>query len=473
ASQAVTLISPSQADLDSSNLPKPDRNDRFVFLTDTQTFKQCSQCPDQDALGTMDLQNAIMRLYGPTSSSQFSSSTASSYSFNDLSQVLSGQVGTNIKSLEDDIRSADWIVVSSLSETPDRPASSAFRRLLSGRPDLFQNNQHIILFAFNAPYYLDATDISKLTAYYGLYGKSEAFLETAAKVLFREITAPSGASPVSVLGAGYDLAKAVTPDKNQVIQLYLDVGNEPTPIPSSTPEATQAPELYKVGDTIPLRTGPIIDANGHIVPDGTVVRFIFIRNADTTTTQQNVATTTQGVAHTAYKIDNSGLLEIRAISDPAQTSLLLHINVSKTEVAGITVIAPTAMPTNTAPPTLTPTITPTALATALPAEPPRPAFGDWLLAMLTIAFTTALVYFAGTYWATLRWAIRWGLCAMVGGLIAYLYIAIDMPGSASWLESSGRAGMVGFTLLGVMLGWGVGFLWRAWLEHQSVQRMSR
>ncbi len=472
ASQAVTLISPSQADLDSSNLPKPDRNDRFVFLTDTQTFKQCTQCPDRDALGTLDLQNAIMKLYGPTSSSQFSSSTATSYSFSDLQQLMSGQVGNNNKTLEDDIRSADWIVVSTLSETPDRPASSAFRRLLSDRPDLFLKNQHIILFAFNAPFYLDATDISKLTAYYGLYGKSAAFLETAAKVLFREII-PSGASPVSVLGAGYDLSKAITPDKDQVIPLYLDVGNEPTPVPNSTPVATQVPELYKVGDTIPLRTGQIIDANHHVVPDGTVVRFMFIRNADTTTTQQIVATTTQGIAHAAYKIDNSGLLEIRATSDPAQTSLLLHINVSKTEVAGITVIAPTALPTNTLPPTLTPTITPTAQATPLPAEPPRPEFGDWLLAMLTIAFTTALVYFAGSYWATLRWAVRWGLCAMVGGLIAYLYIAIDMPGSASWLENSGRAGMVGFTLLGVMLGWGAGFLWRAWLEHRSVQRMSR
>jgi beta-N-acetylhexosaminidase len=472
ASQAVTLISPTQADLDSSNLPKPDRNDRFVFLTDTQTFKQCSQCPDQDALGALDLQNAIMKLYGPTSSSQFSSSTASSYSFTDLQQFLSGQVGNNNKNMEDDIRSADWVVVSILAETPDRPASSAFRRLLSDRPDLFLKNQHIILFAFNAPFYLDATDISKLTAYYGLYGKSGAFLETAAKVLFREII-PSGASPVSVLGAGYDLTKAILPDKDQVIPLDLDVGNEPTPVPNTTPEATQIPEMYKVGDTIPLRTGQIYDANHHVVPDGTVVSFIFIRNADTTTTQQIVATTTQGVARAAYKIDNSGLLEIRATSNPALTSLLLHINVSKTEVQGITVIAPTPLPTNTSPPTLTPTITPTSQPTPLPPAPVRPEFGDWLLAMLTIAFTTALIYFAGSYWATLRWAVRWGLCAMVGGLIAYLYIAIDMPGSASWLENSGRAGMIGFTLLGVMVGWGAGFLWRAWLEHQSIQRMSR
>jgi beta-N-acetylhexosaminidase len=363
-------------------------------------------------------------------------------------------------------------VVSSLSETPDRAASSAFRRLLSDRPDLFLKNQHIILFAFNAPFYLDATDISKLTAYYGLYGKSEAFLETAAKVLFREII-PSGASPVSVLGAGYDLSKALLPDKEQVIPLDLDLGNETTPVPSTTPDATQVPELYKVGDTIPLRTGQIYDANHHVVPDGTVVRFIFIRNADTVTTQQNVATTTQGVAHTAYKIVDTGLLEIRAISDPAETSVLLHINVSETEKAPVIYITPTFEPTNTPTNTPTPTITPTTQPTPPPAAPPRPEFGDWLLAMLTIAFTTVLVYFAGTYWATLRWAVRWGLCAMVGGLIAYLYIAIEMPGTTSWLESSGRAGVIGFTLLGVMLGWGAGFLWRAWLEHQSIQRMSR
>jgi beta-N-acetylhexosaminidase len=475
ASQAVTLISPSQSELDSSNLPKPDRSNRFVFLTDTQTYKQCTQCPDQDALGTNDLQNAIMKLYGPSTSSQFSAGTASSYSFNDLIQDLNGQANPEnpqTKNLEDDLRSANWIIVSTLSLSPNRPASEAFRRLLSERPDLLLNNQRIILFAFNAPFFLDATDISKLTAYYGLYGKSEAFLETAAKVLYHEIT-PPGALPVTVLGAGYDLNKMTTPDPGQVIPLYLDVEPSVTPVPSATPLTTPVPALYKVGDTIPLRTGEIYDFNHHIVPDGTIVRFIFTRNADTSTTQQIEAETSQGVAHAAYKIDNSGLLEIRVTSDPAQTSLILHINVSATEEAGVTVIAPPPSPTSTPTVTLPPTSTPTATPTPVPPAPVRPEFGDWLLAMLTIAFASTLAYFAGVWWSTLRWAVRWGLCAMLGGLGAYFYIAANLPGTSAWLHNAGRAGVIGATLLGVFLGVAGGLIWRAWIEQSSIQRMQR
>jgi beta-N-acetylhexosaminidase len=481
ASQAVTLISPSQTELDSSNLPKPQRNDRYVFLTDTQSFKQCTQCPDQDALGTKDLQNSIMKLYGPASSGQFSAGSASSYSFTDLLQFLNGQAtpnSPNTNNLEDDLRSANWIVVSTLSLDPNRPASAAFRRLLSERPDLLLKNQHIILFAFNAPFYLDATDISKLTAYYGLYGKSQAFLDTAAKVLFREIT-PPGALPVTVLGAGYDLIHVTSPDPSQVIPLYLDVDNGiPTDLnatPPATPPATPTPALYKVGDTIPLKTGEIYDYNHHIVPNGTVVRFIFTRNADSSTTQQIEAVTSQGIAHASYKIDNTGLLEIRVTSEEAQGSILLHINVSKTEASGVTAVPPpTQTPSNTPVPSPTPTATITPTATPAPVITVRPEFSDWLLAMLTLTFATALAYFAGTWWATLRWAVRWGLCAMLGGLAAYLYLAANLPGTSTWLLNSGRpAGVIGVTLLGAIIGCAAGLVWRAWLEQRSVQHMPR
>ena len=42
--------------------------------------------------------------------------------------------------------------------------------------------------AFDAPYYLDTTEISKLTAYFGVYSTTAPFLETAVRALFREFS---------------------------------------------------------------------------------------------------------------------------------------------------------------------------------------------------------------------------------------------------------------------------------------------
>ncbi len=98
--------------------------------------------------------------------------------------------------------------------------TTLIRRFLSERQDLLLDKK-IVLFAFNAPYYLDPTDISKLTAYYCLYSKSAPFVEVAARLLFQEIS-PIGSLPVSVPGIGYDLFTATTPDPNQVIGLSMD-----------------------------------------------------------------------------------------------------------------------------------------------------------------------------------------------------------------------------------------------------------
>ena len=42
--------------------------------------------------------------------------------------------------------------------------------------------------AFNAPYYLDTTEVTKLTAYYGVYSKTQPHIEAAVRAIFGEIT---------------------------------------------------------------------------------------------------------------------------------------------------------------------------------------------------------------------------------------------------------------------------------------------
>ncbi len=289
ARQAVTLISPSQAEL-SQVLPRPpDLRERIVFFTDAISARQCSTCSNQPMLAVDALQTAVLRLYGPQAGGLVLAGNLSSYSFLDLKNYLESSKDTP-QHLQDDLANADWVVVASTNMQVSRPESMAFQTLLSDRPELIRNKR-LVLFSFNTPYDLDATDISKLTAYYALYSKSPAFVEVAARILFQELT-PGGFSPVSVPGAGYDLSVATSPDPSQVIDLLLDLPAEgPTPTPQLTPTARPtvsatptAPPKFRVGDTVPLRTGIILDHNKNSVPDGTVVRFLFtIGVADSST----------------------------------------------------------------------------------------------------------------------------------------------------------------------------------------------
>ncbi len=123
------------------------------------------------------------------------------------------------------------------------------------------------MFALDAPYYLDTTEISKLTAYYGIYGTVDRFIDTAVRALFQE--APlTGSSPVSISGIGYNLFEQTQPDPQQIIELFIVQGDEVQSPPS------QAPLDAAIGDTLQLQTGVILDKNGNSVPDGTIVQFI-------------------------------------------------------------------------------------------------------------------------------------------------------------------------------------------------------
>ena len=96
-------------------------------------------------------------------------------------------VGSGVVQIENDLRQAEWIVLLMSDVNPGLPSSQAFRLFLDQRPDL-QQNKNIIVFALAAPYYLDTTDISKLTAYYALYSRSNTFIEVAARLLFADST---------------------------------------------------------------------------------------------------------------------------------------------------------------------------------------------------------------------------------------------------------------------------------------------
>ncbi len=456
ARQGASLISPSLSDLDSVLPDAPGLNDRIVFVSDTYTFQQCSQCPEQPVLPFDAFQQAVLRLYGLEAGNQVLRQNLFSFTFEDLQAMLDNP--GRYHAIEVRMRSAQWVVFTMLDVRGDRPASQALRGFLSERDDLIRD-KNVVVFALNAPYYLDATEISKITAYYGLYSKSPQFIDTAARILFKEFTPIFGAIPVSVPGIGYDLISATSPDPDQAIPVLLDVPEQEVNEEELTPQPPPLPE-FQVGDTIPIRTGIIVDHNGNPVPDGTLVQFVF--NLAGETTFSAPVETVQGVARTTYLIDGSGPLEIRAISEPANQSLPLQMDIPGLEVT----VGPTASPS----PTQAQTTTPAPTATEPPPPPPAPPqpeprsktdLIDWGLAFLvTIAISLAALR-VGTSLGHSRWSLRWGLCAWIGGLLTYTYLSLSLPGSESVLIGGGRFGLVWVVALGAGLGWGAGWLWRA------------
>jgi beta-N-acetylhexosaminidase len=459
ARQSATLISPDAIELDSLLPSPPGLNDRLLFLTDTRTQTQCTLCPENEALSKESLPDAIYRLYGPLAGGLVRRSALSPYSFDDLTLILQGGAGN--PTLEYELNIADWVIISMLDSTQDQSLLDILRRFFFERQDLLRNKK-IILFAFNAPYYLDATDISKLTAYYGIYSKSIPFIEVAARLLFQELN-PVGSLPVSVSGIGYDLLSATAPDPRQIIDLSLDIPINPNSTPGVTPEAT-ATQFFKVGDTISVKTGVILDHNSRQVPDGTGVRFTLTSNLEGKILQIVDTVTSQGIARTAFSINQTGLVEIRAIVEPSLTSVVMQLDITSDGIS-VTVVPPTqASQEATVNPVETPLPTPVNLT---PLESGYPGFSGWLLMLLVISGMSWLAYTLGVRIYSIRWGFRWVLCILLGGLSAFNYLVLGFPSSRNWIQSSGLIAVVILVFIMAGIGWLGGYIWSLLSTKQS------
>jgi beta-N-acetylhexosaminidase len=453
ARHSATLVSPGAQDLTTLISSPPQNRDRMVFIADSAQIKQCSTCPPQPSLDVNALQNAVAQLFSPQGANQNSFLRLSSYSLNDVSALLTSNNPPS--NLESDLSHAAWVVISLADANNGQP--QLISRFLSGRQDLL-SDKHVILFSFGAPYYFDATDTSHLTAYYALYSKQPPFIEVAARLLFQELT-PAGASPVSISALGYDLISATAPDPNQIISLTLDLPPVPVSTGSSTPVASPVPTvvpLFKIGDTIAIRTGVIVDHNGNPVPDGTVVHFsMTLTGEGGNILQQADANTTSGIARVSFGLDKPGLLAIRAASEPATLSEVLQLDVSAGQAAAVTVI----VPVQTTPTVVLMTATPQPEQSSFVTRQGAPLFGAWLLIMILLFTGAVLAFFVGNRLKSRQWGIRWGLCALSCGLLTYNYFALELPGSRGFTAANGMNGILEITLLGLLIGWGLGWLW--------------
>lgn len=469
AQNAVTLISPDVEALDSILPSPPLWYEDIVIFSDVRTDYQCTGCAPVNVLKTESLANALVRLYGAQASGQILQYNLASYTFSQLAETLDNYESDFNEHLSANLQEAEWVVFNILDNDPDYPDSNALVRILEERPDLLAN-KNVIVFAFDSPVYLDATNITKTTAYYALYSKVQGFVDVAARVLMQEIT-PSGALPISLNAVGYDLISMTAPDPDQIITLELilpvvEVTEEETEGEvqiTQTPEPTPVPSL-NVGDTITIRTGVIHDHNGNNVPDGTVVRFNFNLSGEPNLTQQFEATTAGGFAILNYRVESVGGLEVSATSEPATQSETLSINITPGEPAEVIVISPTPQETPT--PTESPEITPTesgSEATQTSEHGSYPTLGEWALGVMVLGLAAGLAFVVGkVWWQTTRWGIRSMLCALIGGLLSYSFLNLGTKGTRYWMETSGTGFVVEVIVVGVLLGWICALIW--WLR---------
>jgi beta-N-acetylhexosaminidase len=453
AQKAATLINPSLEELENVLPDTPIRSDRIVIFTDSYDSQRCPKCPTHTSIAVNELSNAILNLYGQEVGGVIYSGNIASHSFFELQQMLDGQAASS--AVDTNLRRAQWIIFITLNVDPGRPESYALRRFLSERPDL-ASGKRVITYAANAPYYLDATEISKLTAFYGLYSKIPAFVDVAARLLFKEIPIPESASPVSIPGMGYDLISATSPEPTQEIQLAIDLPGLRFPDETSSSDTITLPR-FRVGDTLPVRTGIILDNNGNPVPDNTPVDFTFSVNG--TESPAITSGSLGGIANASSIIEEAGTIEVRAVAGLAQSALLSlevpEIRLSPTPTATVT---PTESATVEPTPTMqNPTPTPVVESQS---EPNITRLAEWLLALAISLITGWTALRVGALIGQVRWGVRWGLAALIGGLLAYTLAILQIPGIEWVFETPYHWGLLLVTFAGALLGWGVAIIIR-------------
>lgn len=491
---AITLLSPPSPDLVPS---PPTTEDNIVTFTDSRSGRPCATCAPVPYIDPLMLQDTIVRLYGPGATGQISPWRMTSFTFAQLDEYLSappplptptpaptgeGEITptpTPLHPIESALQNADWIIFAMLNPTDDPPQSEVVRRFLAERADALRG-PHLVVLAYDAPYYLDATEINKLSAYYVAYGRMEPFIEASVRALFGEF-APTGTPPVSVTGVNYDLLVQTSPDPEQTITLYYEEISKPPeeerPTPEPTEEGQPAPEpRLEVGDELRLYTGVIADHNGHPVPDGTPVQFIFIYPQEGLE-HSILETTRDGVAETAVTLDRTGQLDISIQADPVPRTVALQITIQEGEP--IVILTPTPEPTVPIP-TPTPTTEPEPAPAETPQPTPVPGSGEETpiaeeVGALDLALALCgVLIVGGTGYYVVRLnnqsisrALRVALWCAIGGLALYLAYTLRLPG-ASWLRERSGVWAAGWA---VLLG-GIVPLIAAWVTDQW-RRLSR
>jgi beta-N-acetylhexosaminidase len=203
----------------------------------------------------------------------------------------------------------------------------------------------------------------------------------------------------------------------------------------------------------------IVDQNGNPVPDGTKVSFIIDTRSTSGSVEQLEAETVDGYARVMYVIPSIGSLELRVTAPPALTSQILRLDI--TDAGGIiTSFEPTPVITQEnepVPTVIPPTPTPATLMERTHGEG-RLAFPDWILASMLIFGVCFLFTRVSVPYLSGKWRLNVVLSMGAGGYLAYLYLALGLPGAQVLIAKHGTLFMLLCVCGGLILGLGMGWL---------------
>jgi beta-N-acetylhexosaminidase len=317
ARDALTLLKPADVARGGGTLPSPQPGERILFVVDARAQRECAACPPYLSPDPEFFATFARRLYGPDAGGVAllqANEDVAAITFSELKAWLqaTGRIELAAGSTPPQrlsaarqrevggwLGEAEWVVFALQDlRLAEAPAADALRLFLQTSPsELGDRRQRLVALALDAPYGLDTTEIAKLSAYYAVFGQTEPFLETAIRAVFGDERA-LGASPVSVPGASYDLAQRLAPAPGQEVSLEL-VGDHP-------PAA-------RLGDAVTVRTSVIRDANGHPVPDGTVLNFRRFQRNEGVFLADVPALTAAGRAVAELQVEREGQLEIAVV----------------------------------------------------------------------------------------------------------------------------------------------------------------
>jgi beta-N-acetylhexosaminidase len=493
ARESFTVLYPEPAANAEAVSVVPQADDRIVIVTESRVLRECEACGPETAVGTEDLATIVNRLYGPSGTGQLTAEQVVSLSAGDVAQLLASEatgppneptptlallptptpafLPTPVQGQESNVAAAappdrltrtrllldqaDWIIFAMLDvDAATYPNSDVVKQFLRRRGAQL-SDKRIIVLALHAPYFLDATEISKLNGYYGVYGKTMPFLESTVRALFRAYT-PSGAPPVNVPGTRYgNLAERLRPDPTRPIDLLV-TGADGAVIAGGAEAPAAA--LLEAGAGVRIQAGPIYDRNGKPVRNGTLVDLTVAYDADPTANVVERVPTQNGVALRELTLNRGGEVRVTAAADGAVSTEEIVFSVQAPPAAALPV-------TLTTPAVITVETTPVAPVVA---APPTDGSDDpinlisFLIALITIAMTLSLLLVALVRVAPRRTLVHSLLWAVNFGLAAYIAYSLGLLPGGMWLQSSLKVWGAGPVVLLAML------LPLVWLQLRAI-----
>lgn len=367
---SFTLLYPETME----QLPQPPQSDeQILIITDSRIVKECESCVAQ-AVGPDTLKDKIVELYGTEGRGLLQEEQVVSIGFSDLTEYFdkkaeaaalnaeqedgetgdavptptaepepeiepevatdgdsadslsetSGDETERLRRTEQRFDDADWIIFVMLDIVAEEPRSNAVKRFLGTDGELLRDaDKNVVVLALNAPYFLDATEVSQLSAYFGVNSSTEIFIENAVSGLFQSET-PRGAPVYNVPGTIYtNLFDRLKPNPELGIPLQLFINEE---LAGQVPPVDDEEEVETIfvqnGQALRLQAGPILDKNGHIVPDGTSVEFQAVSDSGESILIAEPVFTRNGQASRTVQFTRGGQIEIAAVSDLASSEQL-------------------------------------------------------------------------------------------------------------------------------------------------------